>query len=134
MIEDIGAYLEKCGVGKLGKYLFLSLMPDKPAECMTLYEYQGQLPEQMAGMETPGLQITVRTARYKDGNAKLQQAHNALKEIGFEDGQCPEGVEINGSFYFRIIPTMSGVMPLGEDDNGRFKIVRNYYVVKEEEK
>ena len=67
MIQDMGRYLQERGIGAVGKYIFLSLLPDSPVECMALYEYQGQPGNQIAGTEVPGLQICVRTKRYPDG-------------------------------------------------------------------
>ena len=132
MLQDIGEYLQGKGVGKVGKDLFFGRRPNKPVACLTLYEYQGQLGNQAAGTETPGLQACVRTTSYPEGYGKLEKAHKALKEIGFEDGKLPEGVEINGIWYFRIQPVMSGVIE-DIDDNGNLILKRNYYVIKEEE-
>lgn len=132
MLKDIGQYLQDRGVGRVGKDIFQSLLPDSPVECMALYEYQGQPGNQIARTETPGLQICVRTKRYPDGYEKLKEAHNALKAIGFEDGELPEGVVINDVQYFRVQPAMSGVIQ-DRDDNGNLLLKRSYYITKEEE-
>lgn len=132
MLKDIGQYLQERGIGKVGRYIFQSLLPDSPVECMALYEYQGQPGNQIAGTETPGLQACVRTKRYPDGYAKLKEAHKALKEIGFEDGELPEGVVINGVRYFRVQPVLSGIIQ-DRDDNGNLLLKRSYYIIKEEE-
>lgn len=132
MIQDMGRYLQERGIGAVGKYIFLSLLPDSPVECMALYEYQGQPGNQIAGTEAPGLQICVRTKRYPDGYVKLKDAHNALKAIGFEDGEIPEGVVINDVQYFRAQPAMSGIIQ-DRDENGNLLLKRSYYITKEEE-
>ena len=132
MAEDISQYLQEKGCGEVGKDIFLSIRPNDPTECMTLYEYQGRQGNQLAGTETPGLQICVRTDRYPNGYAKLKKAHDALKEIGFEDGMLPEGVKINDTLYLRAEPVMSGIIQ-DRDDNGRLLLRRNYYITKEEE-
>lgn len=132
MLKDMGQYLQDAKVGKVGKDIFLSLLPDSPAECMALYEYQGQQTNQIAHTEAPGMQICVRAKRYPDGYVRLQSAHKALKEIGFEDGDFPGGAVINGVQYFRVQPVMSGIIQ-DRDENGNFLLKRNYYITKEEE-
>lgn len=132
MLKDIGQYLQDRGVGRVGKDIFQSLLPDSPIECMVLYEYQGRPGNQIARTETPGLQVCARTKRYPDGYTKLRKAHNALKEIGFEDGELPEGALINGIRYFRVQPAMSGIIQ-DRDENGNLLLKRNYYITKEEE-
>lgn len=132
MLKDIGQYLQENGCGETGKDIFLARRPDQPVECITLYEYQGQPGNQIAGTETPGLQVCVRTKRYPDGYAKLKQAHKALKEIGFEDGELPEGIVVNDTRYFRVQPAISGLIQ-DRDENGNFLLKRSYYITKEEE-
>lgn len=132
MLEDIGAYLQKKGIGTVSKDIFFSAFPASPIECLALFEYQGEPPDQMAGVETPGLQVCVRTANYKAGYSRLQKAHKALKVIGYEDGDCPEGIEIDSTRYYRAIPVLSGAIPLGKDENGKIRLAKNYYIVMEE--
>lgn len=133
MLEDIGNYLKEKGVGEPGIDIFYGSFPEKPDDCIAVFEYQGLPQNQIAGTETPGMQIVCRTQTdYKKAHETLKAINNLLKEIGFEEGENSEGVNINDTLYFRIYPTLSGIIPLGQDENGRVRIAQNYYVIKED--
>ena len=132
MIEEIASYLQEQGAGEIGKDLFLSAFPAGTAECAALFEYQGLPGNQAAGIETPGLQVAVRGSRYDGVYARIRRIHWILSRVGMEEGETAEGVQINGTRYFRIAPAMSGVLPLGTDETGLITLARNYYVTKEE--
>lgn len=134
MLADIGKYLQENGLGTVGKDIFIGAFPAKPNNCLSLFEYQGRAPNQMAGTTTPGLQVVSRAKQdYLTADVNLQAVHDALKRIGFAEDAClAPGIVINGAWYFRAEPIMSGVIPLGEDENGRIRLARNYYITKED--
>lgn len=127
MLEDIAQYLSE--VAKPGVDMFLCRMPEQPNELLALYEYAGQPPQQRAGMCAPGLQLLARGA---GARGLLDAVHRLLTQIGFEEGELAAGALLNGTRYFRVVPTHSGVVPLGTDNNGRELYARNYYVYMEE--
>lgn len=130
-LNDMKEYLTQQG---LQGEIFIGQMEDQPVECTALLETQGLPPDQMAGTETPGLQITVRTDEFVEGYQKLKQAYHALVQIGWEDGDLPEGVFINGSSYFRVYPVSSGMASMEKDEAGHVRMAQEFHVVKEEEK
>lgn len=130
MLEDIGQYLQKKGLGTLGKDIFLGMLPSAPDSCVALFEYQGQMANQLAGLQTPGLQVVCRAKNnYPQARGKLQAIYDVLSRVGFEeDEQDAPGIVMNGSQYFRIAPALSGIVPLGVDETGRVRIAQNFYV------
>lgn len=135
VLDDIGLYLQQQGIGTLGTDVFLYAFPDGQPDCIALFEYQGEPPSQKAGMEAPGLQVCVRNKDdFEAARRKLQDIHNVLKLIGFEENeQTAQGTVINGVSYFRVAPVLSGIIPLGPDENGYVLLAKNYYIYKEEE-
>lgn len=130
MLADIGAYLEEQGVGTVGEDLFLGYFPEAPDDCVVLLETQGLPPDAAAGTETPGLQAVARwKSAYSYAEGKLQRIHDVLKQVGFEDGDKPSGVTIGGRQYFSVYPEFSGMEALEDDETGRKRIARNYFVV-----
>ena len=111
--------------------VFEANMPPKPDDCLTLVEYAG-LPFEQGEASIYGLQLMLRCKpeNYAEMYENLYAITQSLIEIGYEDGTMPEGIEINGHLYLRIYTSESGVIPLGEDDNGRMLMSKNFYVVK----
>ena len=130
-LNDMKEFLTQQGIpGEIA----VGPMADQPVECMALLETQGLPPDQMARVETPGLQITVRTDEFAGGYQKLKQAYHALVQIGWEGGQLPEGVIMSGLRYFRVYPVSSGMATMEKDEARHVNMTQEFYVVKEEEK
>lgn len=129
-LDDMKDYIDSLN---LNIDVFEANMPPKPDNCLTLVEYAG-LPYQQGNTATYGLQLMLRCKpeNYAEYYEKLYAITHALIEIGYEDGSLPEGTEINGNLYLRVYMPESGVIPLGEDDNGRALLSKNFYVVKGE--
>ncbi len=135
MLEDIGQYLQEKGVGTRGVDLFIGYFPDTPDNCAVLLETEGQEENPGAGTEVPGLQVVARCKDdYSDASRRLKAIHDVLKPIGFEENsETASGVVINGRQYFHVQPAFSGSQRLDDDENGRIRIAKNYYITKEEE-
>jgi hypothetical protein len=108
-------------------------MPPQPDNCIALIEYAG-LPYEQGNTATYGLELILRCRpeQYAENYEKFYAISQQLVAIGYEDGSMPEGTEINGHLYLRIYMRESGFIPLGEDDNGRVLLSKNFYVVKGE--
>ena len=72
MLTEIGAYLQSQGIGTLGANVFLGLMPDKPDNCIALFEYAGSPPDLHWEGEYPGLQVRVRNKGYAAARNKIE--------------------------------------------------------------
>ena len=129
-LDDMKDYIDSLGT-KVAVYEVN--MPPEPDNCLVLEEYGGLPPEQ-GQTSTYGLQLVLRCKPedYAEYYEKMYTINEALAEVGFEDGSMPEGLLINGHLYLRIYMQGSGIIPLGEDANGRVLLYKNFYVVKGE--
>ena len=104
MLTEIAAYLVSKNIGTLGTDLFAAFMPDKPDNCVALFEYAGQPMELTMGdsdpvLERPGLQVKVRNTDYQTGKAKIDDivdvlhglANQVLSVPAAESEPAPEG-------------------------------------------
>ena len=129
-LDDMKDYIDSLN---LNIDVFEANMPPKPDNCITAVEYAG-LPYMQGQTTTYGLQLMLRCLpqNYAEMYEKLNAITQSLVEIGYEEGTMPEGKMINNHLYLRIYMPESGVIPLGEDDNGRMLMSKNFYVVKGE--
>ena len=135
MLEDIGRYLQENGIGTPETDLFIGYFPETPDNCIVLLEMEGPEENLQAGTESPGLQVIARCKNdYSYAGGKLKAVHDVLKPIGFEgNSETASGVVINGRKYFHVQSVFSGSQRLDDDENGRIRIAKNYYITKEEE-
>jgi len=126
LVKDIADYLEENDIGEVGTDIFYGTIPDSPDKVVGVFQYAGRVPDLIAGVDKPGLQIRVRGEDYPSAEAKIKQVGNLLRQIGDEVNEtlC-EGVEINGSLYLRIAPVQSA-FPLGEDKKERMEFIQNF--------
>ena len=129
-LNDIKKYLIENGITYP---IFVGNLPVKPNNCITLFEYQGLPDELQAETTSPGLQLLLRVdnENYELGYEELYKATRILERVGFEDGELPDGVTINGTKYFCIYSNGSGFNQLGKDENGSSIMTTNFYVIKE---
>jgi len=122
MLKEIGTFLQSQGIGTLGTDIFLGLMPDKPDNCIALFEYAGEPPDLHSSLEYPGLQVLVRNESYAAGRQKIEQVRSVLH--GLTEAM------INGRRYL-LVQAKQSPESLARDENGRAVFVCNFRVMKE---
>ncbi|MBC7340953.1 MAG: hypothetical protein H5U02_00605 [Clostridia bacterium] len=122
LVEDIGSYLESCGLGVQGVDIFLDEMPPDPDDCMAVFGYAGSPPDLHWSGEYPGLQVRVRNRDPALGRAKAEQVRNALH--GLHE-------RVIGTTRYLLVRANQSPEPLGKDGNGRAHFVINFSVIKE---
>jgi hypothetical protein len=109
----IARYLETEGFGEWANDINVSLEPNEPVECITLYDTGGQDPdsdEQDVFNKT--IQIRVRTLNYLETYTKLEQIRDLLIK------QTIAG--INGIWM------QGDILYIGRDDNDRHLFTTNF--------
>jgi len=124
VLEAVGDYLQAEGVGTLGTDLFLAVMPESPDACVCVYETQGFAPQETMGaaafaVDRPGLQVICRGGRgdypaARDAAVSVRNLLAALLET-----------TVSGVHILRVSAD-GGVLPMGEDQNGRPMVSANY--------
>ena len=124
ILESIGDHLASNGFGTLGTNLFLSLMPDQPDVCTSVYEDEGGEPRFSMGVggiqiDQPNIQIICRSARddYPTARNTAESIRQLLSAI---TDQTISGVRI-----LRIQP-IGSVLPMGVDDKYRPMVSVNF--------
>lgn len=128
ILEAVGNKLATDGLGTLGTNIFLSLMPDTPDVCLTVYEYSGLAPLDTFGasvtvaLDRPSIQVMTRATRndYVTARDKAVDVRNALAKVS--------NVTLSGINVLRIAPT-SAINPIALDDKDRPLVVINFSVV-----
>ncbi|MGI6153698.1 MAG: minor capsid protein [Christensenellaceae bacterium] len=134
MLQDMAEYLRMQGAASPGEDLFIGALPNSPDGCIALFEYAGWPSSRIAGTAAPGLQVVCRSkADYAGAEQALAEIHRALMRIGYVDYDTDGLTIVNGRIYYLAEPVASGVTPLGEDDNGRIRLARSYYILMEDE-
>ena len=109
----IARYLETEGFGEWANDINVSLEPNEPVECITLYDTGGQDPdsdEQDVFNKT--IQIRVRTLNYLQTYTKLEQIRDLLINQTI--------VGINGIWM------QGDILYIGRDDNDRHLFTTNF--------
>ena len=122
MLSEISALLAAEGIGTEGNNLLLSMMPDKPDDCVALYEYAGSPADLHWDGEYPGLQVRVRSGHYATARSKIEDVINVLH------GLCER--TLSGTRYLLIRANGSPEL-LKYDESGRVELVVNFTVMKE---
>lgn len=123
VLESVGDRLDGRGFAELGVDLFLSRMPDKPDNCITLYEYDGGPPMQTLGpigiaLDRVRIQVMARGAR-----DRYPEVRNRMLAIRLDLGSITDEV-ISGYRILRASPQGYPTL-MGYDDNNRFRLVFN---------
>ena len=123
VLESVGSRVQESGFGQLGVDLFLSRMPDKPDECIALYEYDGGPPMQTLGpigiaLDRVRIQVMARGGRddYPSVRDRMLGIRLDLATITDET--------ILGYRILRASPQGYPTL-MGYDDNNRFRLVFN---------
>ncbi len=113
LVQDIGDYLEAQSVGQVGTNIFLSDMPSSPDTCIAIYQNEDTAVDRIAGIDIPAdrlagikrprFKVAVRSTSYDAAMTLANTIEDELVQIGDEFSETlSSGVEINGSFYFRV--------------------------------
>ena len=100
--------------------VFIGREPDKPNECITIFDYTGRPPYlglTNVGYEYPSVQIRVRSLSYITGWALIEAIKTALH------GRANE--TWNGTLY-TVIYCSSGPALLDHDDHNRVRFIINF--------
>lgn len=109
MLDDLAAYMASHGIGTVGTDLFKSYMPTDPVTNVTIYETGGPQPNKELPIKKPTFQVTVRSASYSTGRARLAAVRALFQGIN--------STTIGSTFFFYIEAISEGGH-LGRDDNG----------------
>lgn len=126
ILEALGDYLVTNNRGTLGTNIFIGKMPATPDSCITLYEYEGQLPKEHFGssgfdIDMPRVQVMVRGARddYPTARDALQSIRILLSGL--------TNVTISSTNILRVA-SVGSIIPLGLDDKDRPRFTANFQV------
>ena len=122
MLNEIGAYLATKSIGTVGTDIFLGLMPDKPDNCIALFEYAGSPPDLHWPGEYPGLQVRVRDKSYSAGKAKIEQIVRVLHGL--------HETVLGGTRYL-LVKARGSPEVLKRDNNNRVELFVNFEIIKE---
>lgn len=139
LAKDIGDYLAANAFGTVGTDIFLGTIPSSPDECIAVYLHEDTSVDRIAGIDAPidrvtgikkpRFKIVVRADDYATAVAQIHAVEEELVQVGDEYiGSLSEGVEINGSFYFRI-DTTEDAFEQERDANERVILVQNFNTV-----
>lgn len=117
------AYGDSSGTGlSFGDNLFIGLEPDKPDNCVTIFDTGGYPPYlglTDIGYEYPSIQIRVRNLRYIDGWSVIENIKLVLHGVAQQTW--------NGTLY-SVIYCVNGPALLDYDEKGRVRFVINFNV------
>jgi len=122
VLREIGAYLQSQGIGTLGDNVFLGLMPDKPDNCIALFEYAGSPPDLHWNGEYPGLQVRVRNKGYAAARTKIGEVMDKLHGLHEQT--------LSGTRYL-LIKARGSPEVLKRDNNNRVELFVNFEIIKE---
>ena len=123
VLESMGERLDQRGFASLGVDLFLSRMPDKPDNCMALFEYDGGPPMQTLGPNAIALDRVRLQVMGRGGRDRYPEVRNRMLAIRLDLGSITNEV-IEGYRILRASPQGYPTL-MGYDDNNRFRIVMN---------
>ncbi len=140
MLNDIGDYLgdylqgqgffiqasfpAEYDDGNAGDSVFLGFMPDKPDDCIALFEYTGRPPDLHWNGEYPGLQVRVRNESYLAGRAKIGEIAKLLHGL--------HETYLSGTRYL-LIKARGSPEVLKRDNSNRIEWFVNFEIMKESE-
>ena len=122
MLSDIGNYLQVQGIGTLGTNIFLGMVPDRPDNCIVLFEYAGSPPDLYWNGEYPGLQVRVRNKSYAAARTKIGEVMAALHGLHEQT--------LSGTRYL-LIKARGSPEVLKRDNNNRVELFVNFEIIKE---
>jgi len=132
LLPEVARYLHDNSIGTIGTNIFKAFVPDSPHTCITVYSYPGSAPSNVFGSsnaawEQPRFQIVCRSSEYSTADKKARDVWNLLNNV--TNITLKPSTAATGCLYLRIEPLQSP-FDLGDDDNGRSRIVCNYEAMK----
>jgi hypothetical protein len=121
LADDIAAYMATRSLGTVGTDIFVGEMPDSPNNCVALYQYQGEPPELVGGLENPRLTVRVRNTTYSDGQNKARDVLKALHTLNEQT--------LGGRRYL-YIKAAGSISQLGRDRENRALFTVEFIVTK----
>lgn len=124
LLPEIGAYLAANSIGTVGTTIFYGQMPETPDDCVTLFEYAGEPPEDTHDAqhyEKPGLQVLVRDTSYSDARTKIASISALLHTLA--------NTSLTGTKYLYIRAVQSPFV-LERDSSNRVVMAQNFIVTK----
>lgn len=122
LTDDIASYLQTAGIGTIGSSIFIGHMPDVPTSCIALYQYAGEAPLVVGGIENPRLTVRVRNATYLNGQNKARDVLKALHTLN------EQTISAHRYLYIRAA---GSIAQLGRDHEGRTLFTIDFIVTKE---
>lgn len=122
LADDIATYLQTAGIGTVGSSIFIGQMPDAPTNCIALYQYGGEPPLVVGGIENPRLTVRVRNATYLNGQNKARDVLKALHTLN------EQTISAHRYLYIRAA---GSIAQLGRDHEGRSLFTVDFIVTKE---
>lgn len=112
-VTDIADYLEDQNIGDVGVDIFEGDMPDTPDTMIGVFERPGAADDRYLPIANPGVQVISRSNSYDTALNNANAIGNLLHE--------KRNVElITNGVYFYYIFKSAGIIPLGQDESGRF--------------
>lgn len=103
-----------------GTDIFISTMPDKPDNCVCLYD-TGGFPHEQYDYEKPTLQIRGRNNSYVNG-------YNQMRDLKYLIGTGNFNNKVINETRYILITTTSDILYLGVDENDRYEFTINFQV------
>lgn len=131
VLESMGDRLDSRGFAELGVTLFLSRMPDKPDNCIALFEYDGGPPMQTLGPNAIALDRVRLQVMGRGTRDKYPEIRNRMLAMRLDLGSITDET-ISGYRILRASPQGYPTL-MGYDDNNRFRMVFNLELTVEPE-
>jgi len=127
--EDIRAYLIAEGVGTSAT-IFSRFMPETPNTLIVIYGTGGSPPTMALGssriaQRNPSLQIVVR-GEPNDHDTPFDTAESIISKMAEIQTEA-----INGTVYHFANPLQTEPIPMGKDENKRFRVSCNFLISKD---
>lgn len=120
VLTEIGAYLQAHTVGVVGEDIWLGEMQPTPDDSVGLFETPGSPPELFDRTDYPSLQVRVRSARYVDGQARIEAIYNLLNGL--------HETVLSGTHY-HLIAAKQRPFSLGSVDRERHEFAANFRLI-----
>lgn len=120
--KDLAEYCAVEGIGVIGETLYYSHLPNKPDDCIAIYDTGGWAKDPDITRADLTFQFMFRAASYDESQILIQK----IKDWFIPDG-IPKKLFHIGPYYIHLVqPLQSEPFHLGQDQNGRDKFTWNF--------